>query len=182
MKRLALVTLFTTVLVGCQDAQEPVGLTGDTPQFHLQVGGGDTLIANPVIGLVKGKGHFTTGEELRRFSFSALKRADGTVTGQWGATNEALGLRGRGAITCFTIVGNAAWIGGPIEAFPSDPGRVGLDAVWRVVDNGHGAHAAPDQISRFFPEAPGGASIHCLNTPNLGLNDVEAGDIQVRER
>ena len=97
---------------------------------------------------VKGKGLCHTSRE---FAFSALEHADGTVTGQWSATNQVLGARAHGAITCFTIVRNAVWIGGLIEAFSCNPSRVGLDAVWRVVDNGHDAHAAPDQISRPFP-------------------------------
>ena len=193
MKQITAIAALSVVgLLACEPVLQP---EANSPNFHR--GGGRIVLRS-----VKGHGRFTT---FRTFAFSALEHPDGTVTGQWAATNEALGLRGRGAITCFTIVGNAAWIGGPIEAFPSDPDRVGRDAVWRVVDNGHrvvdnghgahrvvdnghrvvdnghGAHAAPDQISQFVQPGAGGASSHCLDTPNLDLNDLEAGDIQVRE-
>ena len=170
MKQISTIAALSVVgLLACEPVLQP---EANSPNFH-PVGG------RIVLRSVKGNGFFDTD---RRFDFSALEYADGTFTGAWSGTNPTLGLRGRGPITCFTIVGNAAWIGGLIEAFLGDPGRVGQDVVWRVVDNGHGADAAPDQISRSFIRVPGGASIHCLNTPNLALNDVDAGDIQVRER
>ena len=65
-----------------------------------------------------------------------------------------------------------------IELFPSDPVSVGDEAIWRVVDNGQGANAPPDQISRTFNPADFriSASDFCEGTPGglPGVRDLEA--------
>ena len=168
----AIAALSIVGLLACEPVLQP---EVNSPDFAN--GGG----ARKVLRSVTGSGHFTTASgELRTFSFSAREHADGTVKGEFQGLNRAIDVRAHGDITCFTIVGNTAWIGGSIEQFPSDPSSVGLDAFWQVVDNGQGANAAPDQISRASVLAPGGAAIQCANTPNLGLNNVEAGNIHVR--
>lgn len=114
----------------------------------------------PVVQSVTGMGLYTDGDAKRTFSFSARRYADGSVKGEWEGKIRSgdPALRGHGDVTCFQIVGNRAWIGGIIERFPSRPERVGCEAVWLVVDNGQGADAPPDQISRTFSPRTGGAS------------------------
>ena len=60
MKRIALFPLAALVLVGCQDAQEPVGIeTPEEPVFHVQTGGQDALSG---FGSATVDGIFSPGE------------------------------------------------------------------------------------------------------------------------
>jgi hypothetical protein len=157
--------------------------------------------AGAVVEMVTGSGHFTTPPlsvnpgRWRTFSMTARRYADGSVKGRFqrvihfedGA--EAV----RGVITCFTIIGNKAWIGGSVAAnFPPD-------IAWQVVDNGEGAGDPPDRNGLQLPAStfgfPAGfAQDFCESTPdelNFGppfgvvplsaiLNAIESGNIQIR--
>lgn len=78
------------------------------------------------------------------YSLSAIKHADGTVTGEFEVHVEvtasgALLLKSHATITCFTIVaGNIALIGGVIDRRdpPAPPGIT--EGFITVVDNGQG--------------------------------------------
>ena len=75
------------------------------------------------------------------------------------------GARGSALVTCFTIVGNQAFLGGAATSgsFNSPPNN---ETAWRVVDNGQGANAPADQISLEFVGAPPGfAANYCATTP-----------------
>jgi len=111
---------------------------------------GDT--PNAVVQSVTGSGQFTAGGLLRIFAFIAVKRADGTVSGGWQQDNRAANVKTHGDVTCFTIIGTSAWIGGMAKRTDAPPGEV----AWRVVDNGQGANAVPDQISLKFAGAGSG--------------------------
>jgi hypothetical protein len=103
---------------------------------------------------VSGSGHFTSGGELRTFSFNARKYADGAVKGEWQQNNRALGAEEHGNVTCFAVEGHQVWLGGFAEK-GTNAGEVG----WTVVDNGEGAGSPPDQISlKWVRRPPGFAS------------------------
>lgn len=157
------------VVFGCEMESTPT----DAPTGSFSADEG-------VIESVTGAGHFTQNGEFRNFSLAALRNADGSVTGQFESTARDFGFRAHGSVTCLTIVGNAAWLGGTIEQFPANPAFEGLDASWIVVDNGSGAGDV-DQISQAFPGPPGSAAQFCAGTPALPLNDVEAGSITVHK-
>ena len=168
---------FSLLATACGD--EPVvGPDVGAPSFSVHNGHG------PVVQSVTGFGLFTQVGEPTTFSFTARRHADGSVKGEWERQNRCGDFRAHGDVTCFTIVGDQAWISGIIELFPSDPGRVGSEAIWRVVDNGQGANADPDQISRTRNPADFGASAldFCDGTPVgfPGVRDLEAGNISVR--
>ena len=96
-----------------------------------------------------------------RYSQSAIRHADGSVTGEFELHSEQdAGIRIHGDVTCFTIVGNTARLGGVIEQ-SDDPAFEGLDVVWTIVDNGEGNDGAPDLTSDFFLVGTGGAQFHC---------------------
>ncbi len=125
---------------------------------------------------VTGSGHFTRGGQLRTFSFSAVKRADGTVTGEWQRFARAAGAKAHGDVTCFTVAGNQAWLGGVVERTTTIPGEVG----WTVIDNGEGANSAPDQISlQNVGGGPGFADAFCGAQPPRTMFDIEKGNIQI---
>ena len=78
---------------------------------------------------VTGSGQFQrTLQTFRTFSFQARKYADGTVSGSWQFNNHGDQFSdARGDITCFTIVGNVAQIGGTFLS-SNNPDWVGSDA------------------------------------------------------
>jgi hypothetical protein len=167
-----------------------------------------TVIANassergPVIASVTGSGHFTTRPPAlspglwRTFTLTARKYADGSVDGTFTRVEHLAdgGVRTlHGAVSCFTIVGNTAWIGW------SNPGGTPSDVAWQVVDNGEGAGDPPDQVglqldAATFGFPAGFAHDFCADTPNaldfgprFGvvplsalLTDIEAGNVQIR--
>jgi hypothetical protein len=99
-------------------------------------------VAN-VVSHVSGNAHFTTaGGELRTMSFHALQTADGRVGGEWQRYNRSMDAMAHGKVTCMTIDGNQAWLGGHSTRTTTTPGDVG----WRVLDDGTGA-GAEDLIS-----------------------------------
>ncbi len=171
MKRISTITVLSFVWsLGCEPVAQP---EVDAPNFAN---------ARGVVQSVTGLGLHTDADAKRTFSYAAVKYADGTVKGEWEGYNRSLGpgARAHGDVLCFEIKGNKAWIGGLIEQFPTRPERVGLEFGWRVIDNGQGANAPPDQITRTLRiGAP--ASDFCTSAPDIGfLHDVEAGNIQVR--
>ena len=139
-----------------------------TPAVGVDVEPAFSRGRGPVVESVTGFGLFTQGGEPTTFSFTARRYADGSVEGEWERQNRSSDLRGHGDVTCFTISGNRAWIGGIIEQFsPSDPPRVGLEVVWRVVDNGQGANGPPDEISRSRDPAKWGGHRHWTSAADL---------------
>ena len=141
---------------------------------------------------VNGGGHVLrdlgTGEELTTFSYSVIRRADGTTNGQFQYDFRAANLIVHGHVTCVTAAGNVAWVGGVIDRLqsedPVDQELVGTDIWWRVTDNGEGATDAPDQTtSLLFTIAgvPITAQSWCNDQPTRGVQrPITQGNIQVR--
>ncbi len=162
-----LLVLATVFAFACTESPTDAGLEPPAPNFSL----------NPVVQSVSGSGHITSGGELRTFSFNARKRADGSVTGEWQRNTRSIGAKAHGDVTCFTIVGNQAWLGGVVERTTTIPGEV----AWTVVDNSEGANSAADQISlQSVGGAPGFAAAFCASRPALALIPIEKGNIQVK--
>jgi hypothetical protein len=138
-----------------------------------------------ILESVSGSGHVTAPEgDFRTFSFSARRYADGSVKGEWVRIRRSSGnaeAKSHGKVSCFTIVGNQAWLGGYATTglFTTPPDN---EVVWRVVDNGEGRNSPPDQISLQFVSSPAGfGDEYCVTTPTVpSLNIVEAGNIQIR--
>jgi hypothetical protein len=174
MTRLVLAPAISVALVACEPISDPASVVV-RPSFGA---------GSPVVESVTGSGHHNAAirdwEGWSTFSFNARKTADG-VAGRFQATNHGLSWL-KGAISCFTVVGNEAWLGVNVE-IASRPGLLG-DRVFRVVDNGEGSNAEPDQKSRLASPGPyGSAQNFCDQTPDWppsGLFDMEAGNIQVR--
>lgn len=130
------------------------------------------------------------GKELKRqFSFSAQRRADGTVTGHATLVNPAYkGANGNAPyqlevdISCMHIVGNVAIMGGSTKR-TNDPSLV--DAVFFTAQD-NGEPGKNDRLSRayFWDDDPAtqGPPSACMQTgPNdFLLEQIEAGNVQVR--
>ena len=161
-------------LAACRSGTEPTS-TNLAPSLDRDGGG-------RVVQSATGAGHFTIGGELRTFAFTAQKHADGSVTGQYQLINRASDARVHGEVTCLSVVGNRAWIGG-VQKNGSEGFPEGLENGFRVVDNGEGANDPPDQLSLMFVNAPPGfAQAYCNARPAAPpLFPIEGGNIQVRD-
>lgn len=130
-----------------------------------------------VIASVTGNGHAEFNGAPRTFSFHAVKRSDGRVTGTFllifhSGTFES---RAHGAITCLSVVGNRAWLAIDFERTNFRwLDQQGLS----VVDNGEGKDAPADMVSagsRLAGEA------YCAAKPLVAVRPVLRGNLQVRE-
>ncbi|MBI4503503.1 MAG: hypothetical protein HY700_20375 [Gemmatimonadetes bacterium] len=120
------------------------------------------------------------GATPERFSFSALGHAGGEAHGQLELFSEqAGGVRRHGSITCITVVGDTARLGGVIDQ-STDPRWLNRGALWTVVDRGEGANGAPDLTSDLLLTTPAQVAFHCASGFRMKLLPVEHGNIQVR--
>ena len=129
-------------------------------------------------------------DSARQFSFSAQRRADGTVSGNATlVTPEFTGANGHSPyqlqidISCMHVVGNIAIFGGTTKR-TNDPSLV--DAVFfSVQDNGEPGNGR-DKISRVFfwdddPTTTGDPQACLLTGPtDFPLETITAGNIQVK--
>lgn len=110
------------------------------------------------------------------FTFSALKRADGSASGQW---TDQFGHGNGGfhaVIDCVHVVGNEAWVSGTITSgniFGFD--LTGFPVGTRVADNGTSANDPPDQISFSFLGDP----TPCTDAPGYPLLTKTIGQVNV---
>lgn len=118
-----------------------------------------------------------------RYSVNAIRHRDGRVSGEFEFHVEsptgAFLLRSHVTITCFTIFGNVAYIGGVVDRSSGIGAPPGTEGYITVVDNGEGAHAVPDLASP-TGIGPGSAQEHCDTGLSRPLFPVERGNIQVR--
>jgi len=93
--------------------------------------------------------------KLSTFTFNAVKKADGSVTGQLVYQIRAVGVNIKLVIDCINIVGNRARMTGNVtHIFGQEATQAGFAvgdrATFIVEDNGEGHDAAPDEISDLF--------------------------------
>ena len=128
---------------------------------------------------VQGSAHIEQAGELRTFTFSARRMADGTVTGQFEIIARQVDRVTHGTVTCMTVLGNSAWIGVKIERDNSGVSE-GAEGRFRVVDLGSGQ--TDDLVSLLaFNFTPGFAQNYC-NTlpPNPPLNPAQ-GEVVITQ-
>lgn len=106
---------------------------------------------------------------LERYSVSAIRHADGGVTGEFNEYSaQEGGQRVHARMYCFTIVGNMARLAAQLEQSNVPFGPVGSYVVWTVFDNGEGKKATPDQSTDiFFQATKAQAEEHCRVGFNL---------------
>ncbi len=132
-------------------------------------------------GNPKASGHanLTVGDGLTRtFSFTAVRHADGTVTGQGQVNNPSFPIRIHFGIDCLKFDGdNRVIASGPITQ-SSDPDTIdeGRIAVFAVEDNGAGVNAPPDRITT-IPDYEPPKSCNEFSFDRDGLRDDTTGQI-----
>ena len=109
------------------------------------------------------------GNALERYSLSAIRHADGSVSGEFEETSEQEGgQRIHAHVVCFTVTGNSARLAAQIDQTNVDFGPPGSYVVWSVIDNGEGAKSPPDQTTDvFFGGTAAQAEFHCRTGFNL---------------
>jgi hypothetical protein len=126
-----------------------------------------------------GQGSLTRpGEQQRRFSFHANTMPDASVKGSGVLTITGGTAQLKFDINCMRISGNTATMSGVITSVSGDaPFQVGWECWFKVVDNGEGSNANPDQITLLL----GGPDLFdCSVQYSIALNTVEGGNIQVK--
>ncbi len=108
----------------------------------------------------------------QNLSLVALEMADGTIKGQFidvfGFGSREPGMILHAPVTCLSVNGNEAWVGGVITG----PNFTGLPIVIRVRDNGTSANDPPDQSSILDVLAD------CTAQPALALLDIR-GQVKI---
>ena len=133
---------------------------------------------------VSGQGGLSFGEGTKKqhFSFHASLDSNGNVSGSWESKSPSQNsLRSHGVIDCVTFLDDkTAILSGTItKIVKGDEGTFGNyivgNSVWfKVVDNGDGKQSNADQFSDYFGGV-GGCQLF-----NVGLRDIETGNIQVK--
>ena len=146
---------------------------------------------NPVTGRVAGRTYVLLGPSVfgvtvqqDPLAYQATKRADGTVRGRWSYRYFEAGQETTfsGPVSCLTVSGNRAWLGGPITA-SSDPTQVGMGAWWQVADNGTGRHpVTPDQTTFAGIGTLAQTQAYCDGGPAPHfIFDVQSGGVRVSD-
>ena len=164
--------VLAAVLTACTGAEsEPA----TAPDLALQA-----AVSDPAI--VSGAGHIEAGDGLRNFTFHAIRRPDGTVEGSYQITRTDLGSTFSVDVSCLTVVGNRAWIGGHIAATNDPAVVVGSVSYFYAIDNGEGSGASADVVSLARINDAQGRDIEFCTTLPLLLPPrlVQLGDVQIR--
>ena len=170
-------------LAGCSDDQAALAPQAVASPALAQLG-----VAASVTGSGSHLRDGAEGPELTTFAFNAIRRANGTTTGQWRYDFRAAGFSMQGDVTCLSIAGNEAWVGGTVRKVtssnPDIQALLGVDMWWRSRDNGEGTGSLPDSSTGLgfkFPTTVITAASWCQDQPAaLVLREV-VGNIQVRD-
>jgi hypothetical protein len=144
---------------------------------------------NPVVASVDGRTYVLLGPSVfgvtvqqDPLAYSAVERSDGTVRGHWSYNYYEAGVETTfsGPVSCLTVRGNRAWIGGPIS-HSSDPTQVGSGAWWQIADNGTGRHPViPDRTTFAGIGTLAQTQAYCDTAPEPRfIFDVQQGGVRV---
>ena len=175
-----LALLCAVVWIGCAEAP-PTSSLADEATLSASKGNGQQSVTGhvevPVIGIIE------------KYSFSAIRHADGSVSGQWQVKDKfgpGANFTVHGSVTCFSIApdGKTVFLGGLVAqnkfGIPA-----GAEANWTIVDNGQGGGSPPDlstDLTFGFPPGSGAAANHCATGggfTNIPPTPIVRGNIQV---
>jgi hypothetical protein len=117
-------------------------------------------------------------------SYAATRYSDGSVRGEWSYRYWEAGVLTTfsGPVTCLTVRGNRAWVGGPITK-SSDVTQLGSGAWWQVADNGSGRHpVVPDRTTFAGIGTLDRTQAYCDSAPEPKfIFDVQEGGLRVSD-
>jgi hypothetical protein len=153
-------------IAACAEAPvepDPSALLTDAPALLMN--------GNGVVASVTGIGR---PQGTRFYTVDARRMKDGTATGWFHANTVGKGgARVRVAVNCLHVNGNRAWGGGVIVA-AVNPANIGLPFAFRVIDNGEGAGAPPDEIQTVW------GFLDCTTEWPSSTRLIAVGNLQVR--
>jgi hypothetical protein len=164
MKRILALTIFAVLVLGSPAAAAD-------HDFAL---GNSHLVAHDVFGLQT--------LELQHFRFGAFTLPGRGAAGRFDYRDieDGLPFDADGRVTCLTVIGRDAWVGGVIER-SNDPTVTGLGGWWHVTDNGHGSHGTPDVTSFLGVGSLEATQAFCdAHAPYRFAFDVQRGGVLVR--
>jgi hypothetical protein len=171
MRRSSLgLTLLAVSVVACQPSSDgSSSLAG--PLFDVT---GPPVIAS-------GDGSFDAGDGLRVFTFHAIQHPDGSVSGSYRNHRTDLGTVIDIEVSCMSVVGNTAWIGGHIVSSNIPSIVIGSVSYFYAIDNGEGQDAPADVVSVLRVNDAAGRDLEfCTNRPLLlAPRTVQYGNVQI---
>jgi hypothetical protein len=121
--------------------------------------------------------------ELQNFDFTAKVQSDGSADGwyTYREVDDGVPYVFKGPVTCLTVIGQDAWIGGVIEN-SNDPAYTGQSAWWHVQDNGEGAGDPPDITTFAGVGSAEETQAFCgAHNPFKHPFPIDGGNVQVRD-
>jgi hypothetical protein len=173
----ALVMAAAIASTGAASAATRSARPASDPTVVAQVDGDTYVLLGPSV--------FGATVQQDPLAYSAFELADGTVHGRWRYYLWQAGQETTysGAVTCMSVSGSHAWLGGPITE-SSDPSAVGTGAWWQVADNGTGRHpVTPDQTTFVGMGTMAQTLAYCASQPAPHfIFDVQLGGVRVESR
>ena len=173
MHRFALVAvaiLFSAVLPTTAAAAAPA----TTDRVTARVDGHTYVLLGPSV--------FGVTVQQDPLAYRAVKLSDGTVRGHWSYHYYEAGVETTfsGPISCLTVHGDRAWVGGPITQ-SSDPTQIGSGGWWQIADNGTGPHPViPDRTTFVGIGTLEQTQAYCDTAPEPRfIFDVQQGGVRV---
>jgi hypothetical protein len=173
MKRLALISLSTVLVLACDRAPtSPASDAADESQLAAGFKKADVTAA--------AWGAYTVvfGANVERIAFRAGQTTDGVI-GRAKFNNRTAHVKGEIDINCLQITGNIARISG-IVTKSSDPTIEGFEALWQVQDNGDG-HKAPRDLSSTILLHAVGTGSDCTVPGEFDMVPIRNGQIHVAQ-
>ncbi len=191
MKRLALVSL-AAVIAACDaplSTQPGAGVPAGA-RVAADVGAG-------VVSSATGSGHVHVPGDgtIRKFTISAIQRANGSVSGQYDLESgpseslEEYGIRPpliglHGTITCMTVIGNSAYLGGTVDSYQNADLIFGPEMTGVAIELiDHSNTGEPDEISSvavYIPSTGSTPQDYCEEPAPGPVFPIDQGRITVR--
>jgi len=175
-KFFGIILLSSVVFFSCQENTSDSSLVS-SDQGSLLKGSGPSA---------SGQGSITDGN-WRIFTFHAVTHPNGSVSGNGVLKRNPGGAKFQFDIDCLSVDGNVAIMSGTITKLPLAPEFEGQPFWFKVVDNGEGVNAPPDEITFFYycppddPECVTDLGDCGIDHPENNLVPIEAGNIQVTQ-
>lgn len=139
------------------------------------------LSAHAAVGpQVVGSGHVESAAGLREFTFHAVERPDGRVTGSYKVVLPN-GLFFEADVTCLAVEDDTGWVAGTIRDTNAGVVIVGSTSMFYAIDGGEGEGATDVVSIAAFNGAEGADLAFCEDRPlALAPLTVTQGNVQVR--
>lgn len=163
---------------GGETPTEPASLGSTLDPDGAVVAGGDRGVTARAVGAA----HREAEGKPVILNFSAMKRANGTVSGSYYYQSVFNHVSIHVDVTCMTVAeGNKAWIAGIITDSSIDA-LVGTVSYFYTFDNGEGAGAQPDIVSLVRAnDVAGEDEVFCRDLPTgLPAREVVNGNVNVK--